>query len=74
VVHDRQAVLGGGAPDRLEIGVVGRDVLAERRLDGNRPGRIAPLADFLDRRGDLARGALIRPFSRFGNRLQKSAM
>ena len=60
VVHDRQVVLGGCAPDRIEIGVVGRD-LVDRRLDRHRPTGLAPLADFRDRGADITRRGDDRP-------------
>jgi hypothetical protein len=50
VVHDRQIVIGRGAPDRFEIGISLTAASTSRA------------------------GALIRPFSRFGNWPQKSAM
>ena len=55
VVHDRQIVLVGGAPDRVELGMVGRNVLGDERHHRDGPARFAPFADFLDRSVDIAR-------------------
>jgi hypothetical protein len=53
-MHDRQIVLLGGAPDRLQIRVIDRPVIVEQRLHCNRPFGIAPFADFTHRLADIA--------------------
>ena len=45
VVHDGEVVLLRRPPDRLQVGVVHRDVLAEHGQDRRRPLRSSPLRD-----------------------------
>ncbi len=53
-MHDRQVVLQRGAPDRIEIGVIDRDLVRHQRHHRNRPARFAPFADLMDRGVDVA--------------------
>src|SRR5262249_31491011 len=57
MVADGEVRLLRGLPDRLEIRVIQRDVLAEQRDDRDRPLRRPPLTDLADRLVDRARGS-----------------
>ncbi len=56
VIGDRQIVVCGGLPDRVEVGVVGRHVLGQERHHRDRPFRLAPFADLAHCLGHVARG------------------
>jgi hypothetical protein len=55
-MDDRQVVIRRGAPDRFEIGVIRRDMEAQRRLHRDRPIRLAPGADLPHGAFDIAPG------------------
>ena len=74
VMRDREVVLLGGVPDRLEVGVVDRPVVVEQRLHRDRPFRGAPVADLAHRLADIAGRGDDRAFQPVGIGPQKSCM
>ena len=54
MVHDRQVVIEGRPPDRVERGVVDRYRVGDERHHRDRPARFAPFADLVHRRVDIA--------------------